>query len=490
VWCPQILLEKPWRSAHTQFWKKQMGRRNAKVKRNIPQRFGIDEIRFTNCFSAPSFRIFVLLVVGWVLTVGRHTLSQVILTMELHEFRHFASIYRFVDKGSWAVDWISRCLFLIMVETLVAEGLDVLAVLDDTLNKHRGPEICGAGWQHDGSAPKRPGKKGEKGKQTGYGVCFVLMGLAIRLPGISDRVFCLPYAARLWWPKKTKVKPKGLPYKKKPQLGLELMNMTHSWLEDGQRLRVITDLAYCCETVLKGRPSGVHVTGRMKPSSALFALPEHPAVRGRGRPRKKGDRLQTPATMFADPNLPWSAIKALCYGKEIRLLVHQFTVLWYHSAGEEAVTVVFCRDPRGKYADTVLFDTDVTASAKEVVERYAARWSIEVTNRETKQLLGAAHPQCRNENAVIRTPMFAYWAYSFVVLWFVRQFSTAKHLVAQPAPWYRRKKNYTFSDMLAAARRSHFSKGISFKPWQINASSKIKQTRFHYGMDYTRIAKL
>jgi hypothetical protein len=100
----------------------------------------------------------------------------------------YASIYRFVDKGSWAVDWISRCLFLFMVEALAAEGLDVLAVLDDTLNKHRGPEICGAGWQHDGSAPKRPGKKGEKGKQTGYGVCFVLMGLAIRLPveGIQE----------------------------------------------------------------------------------------------------------------------------------------------------------------------------------------------------------------------------------------------------------------------------------------------------------------
>jgi hypothetical protein len=373
-----------------------------------------------------------------------------------------------------------------MVEILVAEGAEIVTVLDDTLNKHRGKEMCGAGWQYDGSAPK----KGKKAKQTSYGVCFVIIGLAIRLPGISDRVFCLPYAARLWWPEKAKVKPQGLPYKTKTELGSDLINLTDSWLEDEERLRVVTDLAYCCETVLKGRPKGVHVTGRMKPSSALFGLVQAPTVRGPGRPRKKGDRLRTPASMFGDPNLKWSETKVFCYGKEITVLVHQFSAVWYHSAGEEALSVVLCRDPAGKYGDTVFFDTDVTASAKDIVERYAARWSIEITNRETKQLLGAADPQCRKELSVIRAPMFAYWAYSFVVLWFVQQFSTAKDLVADPAPWYRQKKNFTFSDMLAAARRSHFSLGISAKPGEINTSPKINQTRHARGNDHTRIAKL
>jgi hypothetical protein len=428
----------------------------------------------------------VTLVIGWVLTVGKHTVSQVILTMRLHESRHFASIYRFLGKGQWCIDWVCRCLFRIMAEILVAEGVEIVVVLDDTLNKHCGKKICGAGWQYDGSAPKQS----KKAKQTSHGVCFVIIGLAIRLPGISDRVFCLPYAARLWWPEKAKVKPQALPYKTKPQLGLDLINLTHSWLKEGERLKVVTDLAYCCETVLKGRPQGVHVTGRMKPSSALFGLLEAPAVRRLGRPRKKGDRLPTPAAMFRDRNLTWSEINVHCYGKEIRLLVHQLKAVWYHSAGEEAISVVLCRDPDGKYADTVLFDTDVTASAKDIVERYAARWSIEITNREAKQLLGAADPQCRKENSVIRAPMFAYWSYSFVVLWFVQQFSTAKNLVADPAPWYRQKKNFTFSDMLAAARRSHFSLGISSKATEINALQKTRQTRSTREIDHTRSTKL
>ncbi len=54
------------------------------MKKSIANPFGIDEIRFSVCFSAPGFRIFLALVVGWVLTVGKHTVSQIILTMKLH----------------------------------------------------------------------------------------------------------------------------------------------------------------------------------------------------------------------------------------------------------------------------------------------------------------------------------------------------------------------------------------------------------------------
>ena len=107
---------------------------------------------------------------------------------------------------------MSRCLFLVLVKVLVADGVEVVAVVDDTLNKHCGKQICGAGWQYDGSAPKR----GKKAKQTSFGLCFVIIGLAIRLPGISDRVFCLPYAARLGGPRRPKSSLKGFPTRPNP----------------------------------------------------------------------------------------------------------------------------------------------------------------------------------------------------------------------------------------------------------------------------------
>ncbi len=453
------------------------------MKKYIPEAFGIDDICFRVFFSAPSYRMFVALLVGWVLTVGKHTVSRVILTMRLHESRHFATVYRFLGKGSWSADSVSRWLFRILLDTLVTKGTEILVVVDDTLNKHCGKKICGAGWQHDGSALKPAQKKG-------HGVCFVIIGLAIRLPEISDRVFCLPYSARLWWPPKAKVRPEGLPYKTKPEIGLELINLTYSWLREGERLRVVADLGYCCKTVLKGRSKGVHVTGRFLKTSALFAPVAPQTIRRRGRPRKRGDRLPTPATMFQDPNLSWHRIKVFCYGKEIGLLVHQFTALWYHSAGQEKVSVVLCRDPKGKHADIVFFDTDAASSPENIIARYAARWSIEITNREAKQLLGADEPQCRKEKSVMRAPMFAYWAYSLVVLWFVRQFSAAKDLVIDPAPWYRKKKTFTFSDMLAAARRSHFSLNFSQEVGKNNDLHKINTPRSTSDFKYSEIAKL
>jgi len=74
------------------------------LKKCIPDPFEIDDISLKLCFYAPSYRIFVALVIGWALTVGQHTISKVILTMGLHESRHFATIYRFLGKGQWSAE--------------------------------------------------------------------------------------------------------------------------------------------------------------------------------------------------------------------------------------------------------------------------------------------------------------------------------------------------------------------------------------------------
>ena len=204
------------------------------AKRNLPQPFEIDKIRFKDCFTGPSLRHFVVLITGWVLTVGTHTISQVILTMGLHESEHFANVYKFLLRSRWDTDKVAFEIFRMIVETLLPDASEVESIVDDTLNPRVGKKICGAGFQHDGDAPKG-------GKPIGYGVCFVIIGVALRLPGISDRVFCLPYAARLWWPEKAKIKPDGGTYKSKSQLAAELVELTRRWLGPSMKLRVIVD---------------------------------------------------------------------------------------------------------------------------------------------------------------------------------------------------------------------------------------------------------
>jgi len=68
------------------------------VSKHIPLPFVMDEIRFKDCFSAPSYRIFVALTIGWVLTVGKHTVSQVILTERLHHPR-YAHGFKLTDSA-------------------------------------------------------------------------------------------------------------------------------------------------------------------------------------------------------------------------------------------------------------------------------------------------------------------------------------------------------------------------------------------------------
>ena len=450
-------------------------------KRNLPQPFQIDKVRFADCFTAPSLRHFGVLIAGWVLTVGVHKISQVILAGGLHESESFVSIYRFLQKAKWTPDHVAFKVFRIIVDTLLPGVTEIELVLDDTLNDHVGKKIFGAGFQHDGDAPKT-------GRPIGYGVCFVIIGVVVRLPGISDRVFCLPYAARLWWPERAKVKPLGEKHWSKSELGAELIRLTRSWIDSSITLRVIVDGGYSNRQIIQGRPKGVHITGKVRTDAALYALVTQETSK-RGRPRKKGDRLPCPKSIFTHDGNQWEWVWITLYGQETIVSVHQFEAIWYKAAGNEPLSIVMVQDPGGKYPDTVFFDTDTAASDAETIQRFSHRWSIEITNRETKSLLGSADPQCRCEKSVTRAPLMAYWSYCFVVVWFVNQFHARKDLLLPSAPWYV-KRSITFSDMLAVARRSHFTPRISREPSEHHNNSKFGAQRFTSRPESYKRAKL
>jgi len=119
-----------------------------------------------------------------VLTVGTHTVSQVILATGAHESEHFANIYKFFGRANWDPDKVAFEIFKVIVDSLLPDCTEIEVVIDDTLNNCVGKKIFGAGLQHNGNAPKT-------GKPIGYRVCFVIIGIAVRLPGISNRTFCL-----------------------------------------------------------------------------------------------------------------------------------------------------------------------------------------------------------------------------------------------------------------------------------------------------------
>ena len=112
------------------------------AKRNMPDPFAVDKIHFQDCFTAPSLRHFIVLMTGWALTVGSHTISQVILTMQAHESEHFASVYRFLSRAKWDPDRVAAIIFLMMMDTFSSHASKLRLVIDDTLNMPGDWKIC------------------------------------------------------------------------------------------------------------------------------------------------------------------------------------------------------------------------------------------------------------------------------------------------------------------------------------------------------------
>ena len=136
------------------------------------------------------------------------------------------------------------------------------------------------------------------------------------------------------------------------------------------------------------------VYSRMRRDAALYEAPPARKKGQRGRPRKRGERLSTPA-QWADtlPQSSWKSATVVVRGKTQQRLVFSQTVLWYTTCPDALVLMVLVRDPAGREPDDFFFTAVSTATAVAVLEHYGGRWTIEETFRATKQQLHAETPQ-------------------------------------------------------------------------------------------------
>lgn len=89
------------------------------------------------------------------------------------------------------------------------------------------------------------------------------------------------------------------------------------------------------------------------------------------------------------------------------------------------------------------------------MERYAARWAIEVAFHDAKNTTGAGEARNRTRNAVERTVPFGLYTQSTVIIWY----HLAGHHPAvvrdhrDRAPWYTTKRYPSYLDMIVKLRR-------------------------------------
>src|SRR3954447_9670109 len=412
---------------------------------------------FVPVFTTPTFTTFVQIVTGWVFSQRHLFITEIIFAGRNVGNGHWLRFHRFFSHAAWNLDAFALVLAKLVVSILAPTGTILLAV-DDTLCRKRGLTIYGTGMHHDPliSSRKKP--------LVSWGHDWVVLSILIVHPfWAPTKVFALPVAARLYRNRQglTKgkkgqakaKKPKADPsHRTRPELAVEPIKLAASWFPD-DTIIVTGDSAYGGKSVLSHLPENVHLISHVHPKGALYepAPQPEPGTKTKGRPRKKGARLPGMAAWAEDPDRPWTELAFDQFGLHATLAVKTIQALYYKSGNDRLLRIVLVRDLKGGRPDQMFSCTKLDWDARQILSTYACRWAIECTFENCKQLMGLGEQATRVSKAIERTAPMAFFLYSVVVVWFHQ---VGHKFVRFPfRPWYPRKREPSFADMLTTLRR-------------------------------------
>lgn len=354
--------------------------------------------------------------------------EQVISRAERHPFDRF---YNFFSRSAWTVEALAHAVCVAVVVALNPTG-KLYLIVDDTLLHKRGTRVYGLGWFRDAVASTA------KRVATVSGNNWVVVGLAIPIPRMPQRIICLPLLARRHVAGQEKLKP--------VQLAVAMLAQILAWYPE-RPLALVGDGAYAAQGLLKELDPRVTYVGRIRADAAVYEPPPPKRRPGqRGRTRQKGPALPSPeqAAKKADrartakSPWQWQSIQVVAYGVTRTLEVLSYTAVWPQVLGRRPILIVMVRDPEGKFRDTPLFTTDLGAELAWVVTTYAARWSIEVTFRSSKQVMGIEAPQHWCRQSIEKLAPWVWLMQTVVSLWYLTvgyQLPQAETARQQIGPW-------------------------------------------------------
>lgn len=388
-------------------------------------------------FTAPTFATFTSLMTGLLGATGPRTVTGMWSAAGLAGRSHHARAHRFFSHARWDLDSLGLLVARLVVARFVPVGAALQVVVDDTLFHRYGQATHGVFWQHDGSAKGRDG--------IGRGNCFVVVGLVVTVPFLA-RAVCLPVLFRLHIPKSGASKPDAA----RALVGL----LARAFPE--RAIHVTADAAYR-GPAWRTLPGNTTFTTRLATNAVLHALPPGPTGR-RGHPAWKGARLGTCADLAATAT--WRTTSVTRYGKTETVHIATVSCLWWGSLHRTPVTVVLVKntDSTRPY-DIALVSTDTNATPETITTRYADRWSVEQSIKDSKILIGAGDAANRLRLAVQRSVPFAMLGLTILVLWYAGHGTPDTDLAAARtrAPWNRKKTHVSTDDMLIAFRRARIT---------------------------------
>jgi hypothetical protein len=381
------------------------------------------------------------LLVGAVLARGRRTVTSWIRAAGLSA--EFRPCYTTVSAVGKRTDLMAAHLAHEVVKPLVAGADRLTFALDDTPTERYGPHVQGAGVHHNPTP-------GPAGGPFVYGHVWVVLGLLARHPAWG--VSALPLLARLYVRQKdlSGIPPKHRPvFRTKLEMAVELVRWAVSWLGHlGKPVWVVADGAYAKAPFLKPmRALAVTVVSRLRKDSALWTVPGPRVPHRRGPNRTYGEQ-RIHLAKRAGQTRGWTTGTFNLYGKPAEKKYKTFVATWRPAGG--AIRVVLVDEPKGGIA---FFCTDTAATVADILECVADRFSLEITFRDVKEVVGAGQQQVRFVRANVGVFHMCLWTFTMTEAWAWKR--DGKELAGHrsASPWDDLARRPSHADKRRAWRR-------------------------------------
>lgn len=349
-----------------------------------------------------------VLLIGAILTPGKRVVSEALRVMGLSESEQFAQYHQVLNRAVWSPLELAQPLLKLLVKTFVRADNVLVFGIDPTIERRWGRKIAARGIYRD------PVRSSHSHFVKTSGLRWISLMLLTRISW-AERIWALPVMTVLA-PSERYYQTRGRKHKTVLERSLQMLKLLRRWLPKHE-IVVVGDSEFAALDFLASlqRLTLTFVT-RLRMDAALYA--PAPPYSGRGRPRKKGVRLPTPAQVLNDPATVWTDVALPWYDGQVRTMqITSATAVWFH-VGKSPLPIrwVLMRDPLGKYAPVAMLSTDPQADPALIVAWFVQRWQLEVTFEAARRHLGLETQRQWSDKAIARTTPLLLGLFSWVTL--------------------------------------------------------------------------
>jgi len=332
---------------------------------------------------------FISLLLGALLAIARRrTVTQWIKAAQICD--DYRSVFYHIPNIGCNGGELFDATHEIIIEQLkpvIETAATIRLVLDDSPTKRYGRKIEGAGYHHNPT----PGRTNAK---ICFGHSWVVAVLVVTHPAFGE--ISLPIAAELYLRQKeiNKLEAKyHRTFQTKTAMAVGIVErLVPKFKGFGKPIEVIVDGGDAKDTVLLplGKLANVTTITRLRRDAVVFDLPIVPEKRGRGAPKKYGERIAMKAMVEDEEG--WQYVECRQYGQVVTKRVKCFVATSKLTRGKPIKVVLIKEDEK---TWVPLMSTNAEQSAVEILESYGVRFGIEEVFKDLKEVWGWGKQEVR-----------------------------------------------------------------------------------------------